>query len=196
VLSQSLLPHRCLEPTRAEVSDVSTAAVLGSDCVMLSDETASGKYPIQSVKMMKKIVMYAEKNSPVEAVFKKSELEHLSKQDAVCNAVTKLADDVHATAIVAETKSGATAIQLASRRPKNPVIAVTSQDLVANQLALVYGVKSYIRPDHKYAASKLTDWLLKHNVLKKGDVVVTASGKYPGVVGTTDTVKIRVIGDK
>jgi pyruvate kinase len=60
-------------------------------------------------------------------------------------------------------------------------------------LAICYGVKSYVRKDGKYAASKLTDWLLKHKVLEKGDIVITASGKYPGVVGTTDTIKVRAL---
>ncbi len=180
------------EPTRAEVSDVATAVVIGSDCVMLSDETASGKHPFESVKMMKKIVKYAEKNSPVDAVFREHQ-HSATSQNAICNAVVSLADDVEAKAIIAETKSGATAIQLSSRRPKNPIIAVTSQEIVANQLAIVYGVKSYQRPDDKMAAKKLTDWLSRGKSLHKGDIIVSASGQYPGVVGTTDTIKVRVV---
>ncbi len=180
------------EPTRAEVSDVATAAIIGTDCVMLSDETANGRYPIEAVKIMKKIVTYTEKNSPVDAVFRGQEAIK-SKQTAITSAVITLAAEVKASAIVAETKSGATAIQLSSRRPPHPIIAVTSQERVANQLALVYGVKSYVRPDSRTAARKLTNWLEKDKVLKKGDTVVTASGQYPGVVGTTDTIKVRVL---
>ena len=180
------------EPTRAEVSDVATAAIIGADCVMLSDETASGRYPIQAVTMMKTITTYAERNSPVEVVFHEDNYEH-SKQKAICSAVITLAEELLVTAIVAETKSGATAIQIASRRPKHPILAVTSQERVANQLAIVYGVKSYVRPDSKNAADKLSNWLEKTNVLQKGDVIVTASGMYPGVVGTTDTIKVRVL---
>lgn len=180
------------EPTRAEVSDVATAAIIGTDCVMLSDETANGRYPIEAVKIMKKIVTYTEKNNPVEAVFH-SVQEKPTKQAAVCSAIITLASEVGATAIVAETKSGETAIQISARRPNRPLIAVTSQERVANQLALVYGVKSYVRPDSKLAATKLTNWMEKNKVLNKGDVVVTASGKYPGVVGTTDTIKVRIL---
>lgn len=180
------------EPTRAEVSDVATAAIIGSDCVMLSDETASGRFPIEAVKIMKRIVTYTEKNSPVEAVFRQLAAEP-SKQSAICSAVITLAEEVNSTAIVAETKSGATAIQLSARRPDHAIIAVTSQDFVANQLAIVYGIKSFVRPDSKLAATKLTNWLEKNKVLKKGDVIVTASGQYPGVVGTTDTIKVRVL---
>jgi len=180
------------EPTRAEVSDVATATIIGTDCVMLSDETANGRYPIEAVKMMKKIVTYTEQNSPMDAVFRDAS-DFTSKQSAITSAVITLAAEVGATAIVAETKSGATAIQLASRRPKDPIIAVTSQSRVANQLALVYGIKSYVRPDSKLAAVKLTNWLEKEKVLNKGDTIVTASGKHPGVVGTTDTIKVRVL---
>jgi pyruvate kinase len=180
------------EPTRAEVSDVATATIIGTDCVMLSDETASGNYPIESVKMMKKVVTYTEKNSPVDAVFRSQPADH-SKQAAICSAIITLANEVNAIAIVTETKSGATAMQVAARRPKRPIIAVTSQEQVANQLALVYGVKSYVRPDSKMAASKLTDWMEKNKIMNKGDVVVSASGQHPGRVGTTDTIKVRIL---
>jgi pyruvate kinase len=182
------------EPTRAEVSDVATAVIIGSDCVMLSDETANGRYPIEAVKMMKTVVTYAERNSPVDAVFKTKVVDtHPTKQEAICSAIITLSDEIHATAIVAETKSGATAMQVASRRPSRPIIAVTSQKNVANQLALVYGVKSYVRKDSKSAATKLTNWLVKNKVLSTGDIVVTASGQHAGVVGTTDTIKVRVL---
>ena len=180
------------EPTRAEVSDVATAVIIGTDCVMLSDETANGRYPIEAVKMMKKVVTYTEQHSPMEAVLRDAS-DYTSRQSAITSAVITLANEVSATAIVAETKSGATAVQLSSRRSKDPIIAVTSQVRVANQLALVYGIKSYVRPDSKLSAFNLTNWLEKEKVLNKGDVIVTASGKHPGVVGTTDTIKVRVL---
>ena len=181
------------EPTRAEVSDVATAAILGADCVMLSDETANGKYPIESVETMKRIIMYSQVNSPLKAVYAEVEPLSVTKQAAISEAVINLANNVNAKAIVAETKSGDTALQLVSKRPGQPWVAVTSDPRVAQQLAIVYGVKSYVRPDDKLAATKLTNWLHMHKVLKKGDMVVTASGQYPGVVGTTDTIKVRVL---
>jgi pyruvate kinase len=180
------------EPSRADVSDIATATIIGTDCVMLSDETANGKYPIESVKLMKKVVTYTEKNSPVDVVFR-AQLDDHSKQAAICSAIVTLAHEVKAIAIVTETKSGATAMQVAARRPNRPIIAVTSQERVANQLALVYGVKSYVRPDSKMAASKLTDWMEKSKIMNKGDIVVTASGQHAGRVGTTDTIKVRIL---
>ncbi len=179
------------DPTRAEVSDVATAVIVGADCVMLSDETASGQYPIESVEVMKRIILFTQENSPVTPKFDHS--EETSRQSAICNAIIRLALQVEARAIVAETKSGATALQVASRRPARSVVAVTSVTRVAQQLAIVYGLKSYVRPDDKLAAAKLTDWLKQKKVLKKGDVIVSASGEYPGVVGTTDTIKVRVL---
>lgn len=179
------------EPTRAEVSDVATAVLLGTDCVMLSDETANGNYPLEAVAVMKRIILYTQVNDPVEVSFK--EALNDDRQSAISSAVITLAEKLSAKAVVAETLTGATAQQIASHRSSIPVIAVTSDVLTAHQLALVYGTKSYVRPVDKFAASKLTDWLRKSKLFAKGDMIVTASGKYPGVVGTTDTIKVRVL---
>lgn len=181
------------EPTRAEVSDVATAAILGADCVMLSEETAAGNYPIEAVKFMKRIILYSQSHSPVQIQFKHLNDPTDSRQDAISSSIITLAHKLEARAIVAETLTGATAIQISSKRPHLPIIAVTSKPRTAHQLALVYGVKSYIRPVDKQAASKLTDWLRDNKVLDKGDMVVTVSGRYPGVVGTTDTIKVRIL---
>lgn len=181
------------EPTRAEVSDIATAVMIGADAVMLSDETANGKYPLEAVETMKRVIMYTQENAPVKPLYPHDGATILSRQNAICNAIISLADSVSAKAIVAETKSGATALQIAGRRPDRPIIAVTSDVRVAQQLAIVYGTKSYVRPDEQYQASKLTNWLHENKILHKGDMVVTASGQRPGVVGTTDTIKVRVL---
>lgn len=179
------------EPTRAEVSDVATAAFLGADCVMLSDETAMGKYPIEAVKTMKRVVQYAEQNAPLRMV---ASYDHeKSMQDAISSSAINLAEHIDAKAIVAETKTGATAREIACRRPATPIVAVTDLERTAQQLCLVYGVKSYVRPASQEAAQKLTDWLREKKVLHSKDIVVTVSGRYPGVVGTTDTIKVRIL---
>lgn len=182
------------EPTRAEVSDVATAVLVGADCVMLSDETANGRYPIKAIEVMKRVVLYTEQNAPVKPVFMNEVgRPQKTKQQAISRAVISLADEVKATAIVAETKSGSTALQIAAQRSEIPMIAVTSDSKVAQQLAIVYGCKSYVRPDDKLAATKLTNWLRANNVLSAGDVIVSCSGQYPGIVGTTDTIKVRIL---
>lgn len=180
------------EPTRAEVSDVATATLLGADAVMLSDETASGQYPVESVRVMKRIVNYTQ----AHALHKPSVIDvdaPTSTSKALARAVIELAQTVKAVAVVAETKSGSIAFHLASQRPDRPIIAVTSSPRAAHQLAIVYGTKSYVRPDGKMQATNLTNWMHRSKVLKKGDVIVTASGQHPGVVGNTDTIKVRVL---
>ena len=96
-------------------------------------------------------------------------------------------------AIVVETSTGMSARNVASHRPERTIIAVTQNSTTAQQLAVVYGVKSFVRPVDKSASTKLTNWLSKGGVLSPGDVVVTSSGHYPGKVGGTDTIKVRVI---
>lgn len=179
------------EPTRAEVSDVATAVLVGADCVMLSDETAAGQYPIEAVSIMKRVIRYTEANAPLKAVFSEGAEQQVSRQLAISRGVISLAESIRAAAIVAETKSGATALTIAAERPDIPLIAVTDDPRTAQQLTIVYGVKSYVRPASKQAANKLTDFLRESGILHKGDIVVTASGQYPGVVGTTDTIKVR-----
>jgi pyruvate kinase len=178
-------------PTRAEVSDVATAVIDGVDCLMLSDETANGNHPVEAVNVMKRVILYTEHNTPQKVIY--PDHKDPSRQAAISEAIVNLADTVKAKAIVAETKSGATARQIAARRTNKPIIAVTSEDRIAQQLAIVYIIKSYVRPINKLAATKLTDWLREIRILNKGDIVVTASGKYPGVVGTTDTIKVRIL---
>jgi pyruvate kinase len=180
-------------PTRAEISDVATAVLIGSDAMMLSDETAVGQYPFETVKMLEKIIHYTQDQMLPEALITEVPFLTSDRQDAISRAIVKLADTIDAAAIVAETKSGATAYKITALRPKQPVIAVTSNPRVAQQLAIVYGTVSFIRRDGLAQATKLTDWLRLNKVLKKGDVVVSASGQHPGVVGTTDTIKVRVL---
>ncbi len=180
-----------LEPSRAEVSDVATAVLVGADCLMLSDETANGSYPIEAVKTMHRIIEYTELNSPLSVTFKSDE-DH-SKQAAISEAIIKLAQTIEAKAIIAETKSGTTAVNISARRISIPVLAVTDLPTTAHQLALVFGVESFVRPADPSAAVHLSDFLRKHRVFKRGDIVVTVSGKYPGVVGTTDTIKVRML---
>ncbi len=180
------------EPTRAEVSDVATAVLLGADAIMLSDETASGKYPIEAVKVMNRVVDYTQSHALHRPTLIDMEPEK-SKSRAIASSVIDLAEKMKATTIVAETKSGATALHISACRPDVPIIAVTSNEQVARQMSLVYGVRAYVRPDDKFMATKLTNWMQKNKVLATGDVIITASGKYPGVIGTTDTIKVRVL---
>ena len=105
------------EPTRAEVSDVATAVILGADTVMLSDETANGKHPTEAVAAMKKIILYTQDHSSVASIDFCQGLK--TRQDAISNAAVHLAERLNSIAIVAETKSGSTAANIAAHRPNH-----------------------------------------------------------------------------
>lgn len=179
------------EPTRAEVSDVATAVVMGADVVMLSDETASGRYPLEAVDVINRVILHTQDHSSQQIPGTRPYEYNVT--EAIAATVIDVATKVQARAIVAETKTGATAVAISSWRPTLPLLVVTSELRVAQQLALLYGARTFVRPIDKSAATKLTDWLRSRHAFAKGDKVVTASGKYPGLSGGTDTIKVRVL---
>jgi pyruvate kinase len=169
------------EPTRAEVNDVSHAAIMGADCVMLSDETANGKYPIKTVESMKRILLYTQTHIPSHSLANPQYLT--SHSGAISSAAVQLAKELHVDAIVAETKTGATAHHLAAYRPLRPIISVTSDPRVAQQLTLLYATKSFLRPDGEKAGLKLAHELVEKGYLPRPATVVLVSGRQPGVEG-------------
>ena len=182
------------EPTRAEVSDVATATIQGADVVMLSDETANGSYPIEAVAAMKKTILYTQENWPVniaEDMMTSSEI----RRNAISRAAVTVAEEINAVAIIAETKSGATAANIAVNRPHLPICAVTSSPRAAQQLSLTYATRSFVRPDGEKAGAELARELFTKKYF--GDMekmpVVIVSGRQPGVTGGTDTLRARVI---
>ncbi len=181
------------EPTRAEVSDVANAVIQGADTVMLSDETANGHYPLETVEAMKKVILYTQEHAPVEPILDK--IVSLRKQrNAISRTAVALAEQMHAPVIIAETKSGATAENIATHRPNFPIISVTSEPRAAQQLALSYANRSYIRPDSAEAGFDIAKELKEQGYF--GDeptTVVIVSGQQPGVIGATDTIKVRVL---
>ena len=185
------------EPTRAEVSDVATAVLQGADTVMLSDETANGHYPPETVAAMKKVILYTQENAVVRP-FHEAEriLTKNDRQDAISTAAVKLAEQLKVDAIVAETKSGATAANIAAHRPNLPIISVTSEPRAAQQLALSYANRSYVRPDGEKAGFELAKELKADGYFGENDgpvTVVIVSGRQPGLVGATDTIRVRVL---
>lgn len=182
------------EPTRAEVSDVATAVILGTDVVMLSDETANGSYPVEAVKMMAKTVRYTQSRWPMNDM----PIEYGEKnrrRNAIANAAVVVANQVDADVIIAETKSGATAARIAACRPELPIVAVTPNKRVAQQLSLSYATRSYVRKEGEHVGTKLAkellDWGTFGNNSKLTAVIV--SGRQSGVAGGTDTLRVRVV---
>jgi pyruvate kinase len=183
------------EPTRAEVSDVANAVILGVDTVMLSDETANGKYPLETVAAMKNVITYTQEHSIVTPVIDRVAADGKARQNAISVAAVSLAEQLDAVAIVAETKSGATASNIASIRPNIPIISVTSSDRAAQQLALSYANKSFVRPDGEKAGLELARELKAEGYFgeRKRVTIVIVSGRQPGLVGATDTIRVRVL---
>ncbi len=177
------------EPTRAEVSDVSNAVIIGADCVMLSDETANGKYPLETVMSMRRTILYTQEHAEVRPLAHPIALE--TSSSAISAAAVSLSDQLNADAIVAETKTGATASSIAAHRPSRPIISVTSQPRVAQQLALLYANKSYLRPDGERAGLELAKELRSIGFFDQPATVVLVSGRQPGLVGATDTIRVR-----
>jgi len=181
------------EPSRAEVSDVANAVIQGADSVMLSDETANGKYPLETVAAMKKVILFTQDNAPVAHIHDDVVAKNM-QLDAISTAAVKLAEQLKVTAIIAETKSGATAANIAAHRPNLPIISVTSEVRSAQQLALSYANRTYVRPDSAEAGFELATELKKDGFF--GDEparVIIVSGQQPGIIGTTDTIKVRVL---
>ena len=181
------------EPTRAEVSDVATAVIQGADVVMLSDETANGSYPIEAIKEMKKVILYTQNNSRIAPV--KKPVDH-TIYDAISNSTARLAEDIDADVIICQTASGATAYAIATARPNLPIVSVTSDPRVANQLALIYANSAFVRPYSPEFGYDLAVELKNSGYLKTKDgvkdllaVIVSGDSDKSG----TDTIKIRKI---
>lgn len=181
------------QPTRAEVGDVATAVIQGADVVMLSDETANGNYPVETVSAMKKTILYTQENSKVSPA-EEVQSDH-AQRDAIAAAAVSLAEHLKVDAIVAETKSGATAINIAAHRPNVRIISVSSETRAAQQLALSYANRSFVRPDGETAGLSLANELNAQKFFgdKQNVRVVIVSGRQPGLAGATDTIRVRML---
>ena len=184
------------EPSRAEVSDVANAVIQGADAVMLSDETANGKYPVEAVKQMKKVILYTQNNSKILPLEHEQTGEY-KNYDAVAYAAARLAEKIEADVIVCQTSSGATAATIAAQRPNVPIITVTSNPRVAGQLALTYANSAFVRPFSENFGLDLAQELAASDYLKKREdrdyiLAVIVSGQ-PNTPGGTDTIQIRKV---
>ena len=181
------------EPTRAEVSDVATAVMLGADAVMLSDETANGKYPVETVKAMKKVILYTQNNSTVSPISHEITGD-FKNYDAVSAAAANMADKINADIIICQTATGATAASIAAQRPNVPIISVTGNPRVAGQLALTYANSAFVRPYSQTYGLDLAQDLKINGYLQLDDnqtelTALIVSGSKDAI-GGTDTIQI------
>lgn len=182
-------------PTRAEITDVANAIYDGSSAIMLSGETAAGKYPVEAVKTMSRIAETTEGAIDYIGRFKKhaDDLDP-TITDAIAHASVTTAHDLKAAAILTVTKSGGTARTLSKFRPNCPIIALTTDETTCHQLSLSWGIESGLMDEKDN-----TDQLIEHAIqvsldkgyLKKGDLVVITAGVPLGISGTTNLLKVE-----
>ncbi len=187
-------------PTRAETSDVANAILDGTDAVMLSAETASGKYPVEAVAMMVRVAEDVARDPQLQ-----ERLFHpLSEQsgyrrlpEAIGQAACRVAESVGAAAILAFTQTGSTAALVAKYKPPVPVFAVTPSHFVRRRMALYAGVRSLrvdIEGDTEAQIRSVEEAVLDAGVLQKGDVVIITMGSPVSDPGTTNLLKIHRLG--
>ena len=170
------------EPTRAEVSDVATAVVQGADVVMLSDETTNGSYPLETVREMKKVILYTQNHSRVAPIHRSTDSE-ADTYGAISATAARLAEEIGADVIICQTASGATAFAIAAERPNLPIVSVTPNPRVANQLALIYANSAFVRSYSEDFGLRLAKELKETDYIKCKD-------------GSKDLLAVIVSGDK
>lgn len=186
-------------PTRAESTDVANAIYDGTSAIMLSGETAAGDYPIESVKTMAKIAERAERDIDYKARFsKRSIIEQPNITSAISHATCTTAHDLGAVAIITVSKSGKTAGMISKYRPNCPIISGTTDPTVQRQMNLSWGVIPIIIEEQKNT-DELFDHVVnvaaKANLVKNGDLVVITAGVPLGISGTTNLLKVQLVGD-
>ncbi|MEK3807672.1 pyruvate kinase [Metabacillus sp. SLBN-84] len=186
-------------PTRAEASDVANAIFDGTDAIMLSGETAAGSYPVEAVQTMNNIASRAEQALDYKQILaKRSEQADMTITDAIGQSVAHTGLNLQAAAIVATTESGHTARMISKYRPKAPIVAVTSCESVSRKLALVWGVHSR-NGEQSSSTDEMLDQAVQESLLsgvvKHGDLIVITAGVPIGETGTTNLMKVHVVGD-
>ena len=181
--------------TRAEISDVANAILDGTDAVMLSNETAVGKFPVEAVETMARIAVQIEQNLAIARNVDSNSGGH-SIPNAISQAVGRIAEQLQAAAIMTLTKTGATARNVSKYRPSTPILAVTPHVDVARQLQLVWGVRPLLvlnLPSTGQTFQAALNVAQEKNFLKEGDLVVMTAGTLQGVAGSTDLIKVDVV---
>ncbi len=185
-------------PTRAEVGDVANAILDGTDAVMLSEETAAGRYPLEAVATMKRIAEDTETAFPYEQWMRRFEDRSLqSLPEAVAGAACELAEHIGAAVIIAWTESGATARLVAKHRPRRPILALSTSAATARRLALVWGVIPLVAEegrDTDAMMQKAPVLAAARGLMRPGQNAVITAGIPMGVAGSTNLIKAAVGG--
>ncbi|HML47142.1 MAG TPA: pyruvate kinase [Clostridia bacterium] len=188
-------------PTRAEITDVANAVFDGTSAVMLSGESAMGKYPVLAVKAMARIAEQAEKDAMEQSLYHsiRYEMDASDTTNAICDAACTTARDLHAKAIIAVTKTGQTARRMSKFRPSEPIVAATPMKKTYHQLALSWGVFPVLaRVQRTWDDLSLhaIDCAKQIDLVEDGDCVVIAAGLPLDIPGNTNLLKVQIVGKR
>jgi pyruvate kinase len=193
---ESMVTH--IRPTRAEVSDVATAIFDGADAIMLSAETATGRYPVEAVEVMARVAERAERAAPRTTADQRRP-EAYGFSEAVAEAACHAARTLRAKAIVAFTQSGFTARLISQERPEVPIVALTPFSEVQRRLGLFWGVGSRLVRKVETTDEMIEEVeaaLLGDGTVRNNDVLIIISGAPMWVTGTTNLLKFHRVGDR
>ena len=184
-------------PTRAEATDVANAVLDGTDAVMLSEETAVGKYPVEATETMARIALEAETAFPYEQILYERRWDVPPEvNDATARAACQIAHQVGARAIVTFTTGGTTTFRVSKYRPRQPIIAVTPSENILGRLSLAWGVLSVRRPEPlslEEAFEQATEVVMTTGIAGRGDLIIITAGLPLAVPGSTNLVKTHRI---
>ena len=186
-------------PTRAEVTDVANAIYDGTDAIMLSGETAAGKYPVEAVKTMAAIAKRIEETLNYDNILRSKGLNNTNVTDAISYATCTTAKSLNASGIVTSTSSGYTARMVSKFKPNTPIIAATPSERTSRQLSLSWGVYT-VMCDQAQNTDDLIDNSIeaskKEGFINEGELVVITAGVPTGVSGTTNLIKVHVVSEE
>jgi len=186
-------------PTRAEASDIANAIMDGTDVIMLSGETASGQYPLEAVEMMAKIAIRTEESLSYSSLLLSQGISlQRSSTDAISHATVQVAHELNAAAIVTSTERGYTPRMVSKYRPQAPIVAITPHLKTIRRMQMLWGVQ----PVHGVQSQNSDDMVansvdsaLKSGAIKEGDLIVITAGVPVGMSGTTNMLRVYVVGD-
>lgn len=186
-------------PTRAEVTDVANAIFDGTDAIMLSGETAAGKYPVEAVKTMSNIALRTEHSLDYRQMLSNKTIgKDITVTNAISHATCATAQDLGAAAIITATSSGYTARAVSKFRPNSPIIAATPKQDVMRKLSLVWGVYT-VQSDNTSSTDDVIDLsvqsALEKGYISDGDLIVITAGIPVGVAGSTNLIKVHIVGE-
>lgn len=186
-------------PTRAEASDVANAIMDGTDAIMLSGETASGDYPVETVQMMAKIAIRTEQALRYsEMLHNKGVLTQSTTTEAISHATVQVAHELSAAAIITDTQTGYSARMVSKYRPESNIVAVTPHERTVRKMLVMWGVQPVLRAAAKNSDEMVTNAIasaLASSIINEGDLIVFTAGVHATGSGTTNMIRVHVVGN-